>query len=207
MNVSPLARRLWSEGSERLMWAAHELGYQMEPMPKFVDPEKCEKCGNCVLGCPKGAKWTALEYLEEAGGNRAEVLYETTVQQVLVEKGKARGIRTFGPQGEIDILSDVVVLSAGGLGSPVILQHSGIDDAGPGLFIDLLVNTYGVTDGLNQRREPSMALVSHEFHKSRGFILSPYVNHPKMTRFMESGARGMALPGRRLNRDHDQDRG
>jgi len=48
-----------------------------------------------------------------------------------------------------------------------------LEVTGEGLFVDLLVNTYGVTEGFNQAREPSMPLVDHEFHESKGFILSP----------------------------------
>ncbi len=198
MGVCPVAEGLLSEGSERIMWASKELGYKMELMPKFIDPVRCQKCGLCPLGCAKGAKWTALDYLEEAGQNGADILYNTTVEQVLRENGRAKGVRGRGPHGEIDIPADVVILAAGGLGTPVILQRSGIEEAGRGLFVDLLVNTYGVTEGLNQVHEPSMALVDHEFHRSKGFILSPHVNLPRMVRFMEVGAKGLALPTRRL---------
>ncbi|MCR4405547.1 MAG: GMC family oxidoreductase [Anaerolineae bacterium] len=198
MGVCPIAEELLSEGSERIMWASKELGYKMEPMPKFIDPVKCQKCGQCLLGCVKGAKWTALDYLEEARQHGADILYSTTIEQVLLENGRVKGVRGVGPHGEIEIPADVVILAAGGLGTPVILQQSGIRDAGHGLFVDLFVNTYGVTEGLNQIHEPSMTLVDHEFHQSKGFILSPHVNHHRMVRFMEIGARGPALPTRRL---------
>ncbi len=198
MKVSPIARGLLSEGSERIMRAAEALGYEMEPMPKFIDPARCKKCGNCVLGCPHGAKWTALDYLAEAEQEGVEILYGTSIQRVLVKNGKARGVMGVGPRGQVEILSDTVILCAGGLGTPVILQHSGIEEAGKGLFVDLFVNTYGVTEGLNLMREPATALVNHEFSESRGFILSPYVNIPRMVRFMEIGPRGFTLPTRRL---------
>ena len=199
MRVSPVAEELLSEASERFRWAAGELGYKMELMPKFIDPGKCRKCSLCSLGCADGAKWTALDYLEEAVQNGADVLYETMVEQVLLENGRAKGIRGIGPHGVIEVSADVVVLAAGGLGTPVILQRSGIDKAGQGLFVDLFVNTYGVTaEVLNQSHEPPMALVDHEFHESRGFILSPYINAPRMIRFMEAGRKGFVLPARRL---------
>ncbi|MBC7235291.1 MAG: GMC family oxidoreductase [Chloroflexi bacterium] len=194
MNIAPIAEGLLSEGSQRIIWASKELGYNMERMPKFIDPVRCQKCGQCSLGCANNAKWTALDYLEEAVKNGAHVVYNTTVGRVLVENGKAKGIRGVGPQGQLEILADVVVLAAGGLGTPVILQQSGIKEAGRGLFIDLLVNTYGIIEGLNLLHEPAMALVDHEFHKSQGFILSPYMNSPRAVRFMEKGAQGMALP-------------
>ncbi len=198
MHVATLAEGLLSEGSERIMEAAQGLGYNMELMPKFLDPIRCQKCGQCVFGCASDAKWTALDYLDEAEENGADILYEIDVQQVLIENGRAKGIVGVGPQGQVEILSDVIVLAAGGLGTPVILQQSGIEGVGSGLFVDLLVNTYGVTGGLNQIHEPTMALVDHEFYEDEGFILSPFVNHHRMVRFMEGGAAAVRHPARRL---------
>jgi choline dehydrogenase-like flavoprotein len=198
MNVSPIDEGLLSEGSERIMWAAKELGHTMELMPKFIDPVRCQKCGQCTFGCSKAAKWTAQDYLDEATRNGAHVLFDTKIDEVLVENGRARGVTGVGPQGQLEVLSDVVILAAGGLGTPVVLQKLGVKEAGEGLFVDLLVNTYGVTEGLSQLREPTMALVDHEFHRSKGFILSPYINQHRMVRFVELGARGLALPARRL---------
>ena len=198
MHVAPIAESLLSEGSKAIRQASNELGYEMTPMPKFVDPEKCIQCGQCVFGCPRGAKWTALDYLDEATAGGVEVFWDTQVDSVVVENGTAHGVRATGPGGVVEIDADVTILAAGGLRSPVILQRSGIHEAGAGLFIDLLVNTYGVTDGLNLCGEPVMALVNHEFHRTKGFILSPYVSHARMVRFMELGAKGLALPDRRL---------
>jgi choline dehydrogenase-like flavoprotein len=198
MSVSPIPEGLLSEGSKRIQWAATQLGYQMEPMPKFIDPVRCQKCGQCTTGCAQGAKWTALDYLDEAIQSGADVLYDTSVRQVLVQNGQASGVRGIGPHGEIELLSDVVILAAGGLGTPVILQQSGVKDAGQGLFVDLFVDTYGVTEGLNQIHEPAMTLVNHEFHASKGFVLSPRVCLPRPTRLLEMGAKGFALPTRRL---------
>lgn len=198
LRIAPIAERLLSEGSRKIMSASKELGYGMELMPKFIDSKACRKCGQCVLGCTRRAKWTAFDYLEEAEKNGAQILYQTKCTTVIIENGKAAGINAVGPQGQIQLRSDVVILAAGGLGTPVILQNSGINNSGTGLFVDLLVNTYGVTDGLNQVYEPSMALVSHEFYESRGFILSPHVNHPRMVKFMELGAKGFTLADNRV---------
>ena len=198
MNVLPIDRRLLSEGSEKIMWASKELGYQMELMPKFINPNKCKTCGQCSFGCVKDAKWTALSYLEEARHNGADIIYDTSVEQVLTENGRVKGVRGIGLQGEMEIFSDVVILAAGGLGTPVILQQSGVKKAGSNLFVDLLVNTYGITESFNQISEPPMALVDHEFYKSKGFILSPYVNHYRMARFLEMGVKGLSLPTNRL---------
>lgn len=198
MGVSPLDLKLMSEGCERIMWAAKELGYRMEPMPKFVNTGKCKKCGMCICGCARGAKWTALDYLKEASQDNTEILYDTIVDQVIVQNGKVRGVKGTSPNGSIEIVSDVVVLAAGGLETPVILQKSGIVDAGSGFFADLLIYVFGVTKGLDQFRGPQMALVDHEFQKSKGFILSPYLYPDKSVYFDEFGDKATNLPEKGL---------
>ncbi|KPJ58088.1 MAG: hypothetical protein AMJ42_03950 [Deltaproteobacteria bacterium DG_8] len=189
---------LLSEGSEAIMEASEKLGYKMELMPKFIDSKHCRKCGGCVMGCSCDAKWSALRYLEEAQQRGADVLYRATVESVILNNGKAQGVRGRGAYGPFELLSDVVILAAGGLTTPVILHRAGIKNAGENLFIDLFVDTYGVTKGLNQCHEPAMALVDDEFYESNGFILSPFVNHPRMIRFVEMGLKAFAHPSNRL---------
>ncbi len=198
MKIVPSDERRLSKGSKKILEASRELGYHMEPMPKFIDPAKCRRCGGCQLGCKHNAKWTALNFLDEAKRNEAEIAYNTRVQKVIVENGKVKGISGTGPRGSFEILADVVILAAGGVGTPVILQKSGVEDAGSGFFMDLLVNTYGVTKDLSQTNEPTMALVDHEFHKSKGFILSPFLNQPRLVRYIELGVKGIFLPTDRL---------
>lgn len=150
------------------------------------------------MGCSCDAKWSALRYLEEAQQRGADVLYRATVESVILNNGKAQGVRGRGAYGPFELLSDVVILAAGGLTTPVILHRAGIKNAGENLFIDLFVDTYGVTKGLNQCHEPAMALVDDEFYESNGFILSPFVNHPRMIRFVEMGLKAFAHPSNRL---------
>jgi choline dehydrogenase-like flavoprotein len=198
MHVAPIAEGLLSEGSDRIRSAANELGYRMDLMPKVIDPVRCQKCGMCIAGCAHGAKWTARDYLDEAMQHGADVVYNTRIQEVTVERGKAQGVRGAGPSGPVEFQTDVVVLAAGGLGTPVILQRSGVEEAGGNLFIDLFVNTYGVTTGLSLIHEPSMALVDLEFHKSKGFLISPFIIPARLLRFGELGAQGLTLPTQRM---------
>lgn len=92
------------------------------------------------------------------------------------------------------IRADAVVLSAGALATPVLLQNSGVTEAGHGLFVDMFINMYGITDGINQLNEPTMALIHRELQESQGFILSPFINHWKVCRYAELGARGLTVP-------------
>jgi choline dehydrogenase-like flavoprotein len=197
MNVTPIADELLSEASRRIMEAASDLGYNMEPMPKFIDARKCDRCGQCAFGCKRGAKWTARDYLKEAQKNGAKVLYESEVDKVVIEGNRAQGVRGSGPRGEFELLADTVIVAAGGFSSPAILQRSGLEEVGEGLFIDMLVNVYGLANGFNQLSEPTMALVDHSAYE-KGFILSPYINAHRMVRSFEKGVRGFLMPTSRL---------
>jgi choline dehydrogenase-like flavoprotein len=190
--VVPYDIQRLSEGSKRMLDASKELGYRMESMPKFIDPDKCRRCGNCISGCTYGAKWTALDFLDRAIDNGAEILYSSKVEKVNIENGKVKGISLIDANGQQEIMADTVILSAGGLGTPSILQNSGIEETGSNFFMDLYVNVHGVANNLKQTDEPSMALIDREFQKSKGFILSPFIQRSQMTKFFhKSGQKNL----------------
>ena len=198
MGVAPACDELLSDGAAHIGAAAQELGYRMVRMPKFINAARCTRCAQCVLGCRHNAKWTALSFLDEAVSHGADTLYGTTVREVIVEKSRACGLKVTGPDGLTEIRAGTVILAAGGLASPVILQRAGLKDAGQGLFVDMFVNTYGVTRNATLAFEPTMTLVDDEFRAERGFILSPFINPRRLVRFYEMGLRGAMLPTRRL---------
>lgn len=198
MGIAPLPDSLLSPGGQRIRKAAQALGHQMEVMPKFIDPEICKACGHCSLGCSKNAKWTALNYLLEAQRLGVTLMLNTTVEHVVIHNGKATGVAVKGPGGETEIHAAIVILAAGGIGTPIILQKTGITEAGNHLFVDLLVNTYGVTDDFGMLNEPQMALVDLEHHATQGFLLSTYINHSREVRLIELGLEGYTLPTNRL---------
>jgi choline dehydrogenase-like flavoprotein len=196
--TAPLAESLLSPGGQALRDAARSLGYRLDPMPKFIDAARCRQCGFCVMGCRYGAKWTMAKSINQAQHAGAEVLYDTRVDDVVVQNGRAVGVEATGPGGRRRIQADAVILSGGGLATPPILQRAGVREAGQALHADLFVNVYGVTKGLNLATEPAMSLVDLEFHADRGFLLSPFVARSRRQRFLEAGVRGAMLPESRL---------
>lgn len=194
LGISPVPADFLSSASRAIRSAAEELGYSMELMPKFIDQARCSNCGNCFAGCQHGAKWTALDYLEMAKQHGANVLNDTAVHKILIKNGSVKGVLA-GSNGEsLEILADRVILSAGGLATPLILFRSGISNCGTGLFCDTFVNIYGVTPALSQMQEIPMALVNHEFYKDKGFILSTFINPINISRFAELGHKSLAVP-------------
>jgi len=170
VDVNEEVEELWSEvpiqklpdslvgpAASKMMRAARDLGLDWNLLDKFIRPDLCkENCGKCSLGCPTGAKWTAREFVEEARQNGAELRLKTRVDRLIVENGQAVGVRAKGPGGWMDILADKVILSAGGQGTPPILQRSGLYDAGQGFFADPLWFVMGAADGPGSKYDVTM---------------------------------------------------
>ena len=174
LGIKPIPRGAIGKGSVRIMEAARALGVRMAPMPKMIDFKRCTACGNCILGCRAGAKWNALKYVKEAQGKGATLMTGVAIASVLVSNGRAIGVEGRNQSGqELEIFADIVVLAAGGIGTPVILQNSGIE-AGKKLFLDLFTVTMGLTRDIGLTREPVMAGVSLQ----KGFLLSPFLDTP-----------------------------
>ncbi len=91
LGITPMPREMMGERTILLEEAASRLGFEVEPMPKFVDFGRCEGCGMCVTGCAYGAKWTAQNYLAEARKLGARILMESEVREVLVRNGGLKG--------------------------------------------------------------------------------------------------------------------
>lgn len=185
LKIAPIALSLLSpEGSLKLLEIFQEGSLHLERMPKFIDPDKCHGCGLCSSGCEHGAKWDVRSFLHEAIASGAELLCETRVEKVLIEGGKATGVEAIGPAGRQQYLADTVVLAAGGLRTPMILQHSGMAGAGQRLFIDICEVWSGITPEIDISKEPPMQLVYTEHALTDRIIATTvYVHDEKRLRF------------------------
>jgi choline dehydrogenase len=77
---------------------------------------------------PDGIRWNAAFAYLDAVRDRRElsVRADTLVDRVIVEGGRAVGVRAVGPGGIFEARAPLVVLTAGTYGSPAILLRSGI---------------------------------------------------------------------------------
>ncbi|MBR3318234.1 MAG: GMC family oxidoreductase [Atopobiaceae bacterium] len=160
----------WSELTERLFSAFEDLGLEPQITPKFMnDASRCVQCGMCVLGCKFGAKWTADELISDVEG--VTMVAGATVEKVAIENGRATGVvvsRGAGARRKL-AQADLVVLAAGGLGTPVILEASGIP-ASPTLFVDPVLCVAAHMEGAGLEHQLPMPFVSEQ----PDYILSPY---------------------------------
>ena len=107
------------------------LGYTSEPMPRNV--RGCRGSGECFTGCRNRAKQSMdVSYIPAAIGLGARVLTSVQVQEVLTEGRRALGVRgqvvepfTGRRSHRFQVDARCVVLAAGCMATPVLLQKSG----------------------------------------------------------------------------------
>jgi choline dehydrogenase-like flavoprotein len=173
LEIAPLTEELRGTASTRIAQAAQALGYDWYPLPKFIRPHVAAKldCGaKCMLGCSCGAKWNAGEYVDEAVKLGAELNTRAHIKKVLIEDGHAVGVEgSLGGQ-PFTANAPVVVLAAGGIGTPRILQASGMPQAGQGMAMDTTVMVYGFIKERGIGNEPPMTWAWE--NQEAGYMLS-----------------------------------
>ena len=123
---------------ELLRRGAAKLGWDAEVIRRnAID---CGDCGSCPFGCRRGSKQSGIRvHLADAVANGAEVLDRARVRSIVSGAGGAVAgvIGTLGPADPaipigteprwFSVYAPQVVLAAGALRSPSILQESGLD--------------------------------------------------------------------------------
>lgn len=113
--------------------ALAKAGVPGKPLPRAV--VDCEGCADCLTGCVGGHKQSVdRTYLKDAEQDGAEIYTHCTVRRVLTRRGRASGVTgdviepgTWRKVGRFTVHAPRVVMAAGALHTPVILQQSGLD--------------------------------------------------------------------------------
>jgi len=88
---------------------------------------------------------------------------------IIVENAVASGVRARGKDGQTKAYrAQRVVLSAGGLATPLLLRRAGIEEAGEGCFMDPTVVVYGEAPFQGTWADPPVSVVTWEFYDSDG---------------------------------------
>jgi choline dehydrogenase-like flavoprotein len=169
LTIAPISRKKWRPLTQQMYDNAERLGYAPKPTPKVSDSSKCVGCGYCELGCITGAKWDSRYVYEDYLGKGITLLTNTIVQKVLLESNSACGVLVSHDSLTEKIKADIVVLSAGGVGTAQILLASNLP-VRKSLWVDVVLTVGGVQKGSRMLDEPPMAW----FVKKDNYILSPY---------------------------------
>lgn len=131
-----------SANNRLLLDAARALGWRVQS--GMINAQRCVRCGFCSYGCRHDAKQsTLLTYLPRAFDAGATLYTDTSVDRIdIVERDSGYGTpplkrvmakSTTGQPVIID--APLVVLAAGAVGTPVILQKSGLGGGGVGQWL------------------------------------------------------------------------
>lgn len=162
----------WTKTTGDMYEVFKEMGLDPVVTPKLLNAPKCVGCGHCAIGCPTGAKWDTRTLVDEAVNNGARLVTKCKVTNLEIKDNKVTGVHAIR-KGKREIFhADLVVLAAGGLGTPVILENSGIF-CEKSLFVDPVLCVAGPLPGLGQDRQILMPFISQQ----DGYILSPYMDY------------------------------
>lgn len=131
---------------EAMRRGAEALGWSFATANRNWDPERHDPAmaGYLGFGDQSGAKRsTAATYLRQAAEHGADVLVGCFVERVLVEGGRAAGVRARwsaedgSRQASVTVRAPQVVVAAGALESPGVLLRSGIGGPAVGRYLRL----------------------------------------------------------------------
>ncbi len=165
-------QKRWRPTTRRLFEICQEMNLSPQPLPKMGDNERCINCGRCVLGCAYGAKWDSRKFLQLALEKGANLRTGCNVEKIVIGGGKAVGVVARRGWRSEFYPADLIILAAGGLGTPVILENSGFV-CEKRLFVDPVLCVAAEWKGCLQNKEISMPFV---VQRNR-YILSPYFDY------------------------------
>lgn len=169
--IAPLKDELIGPGAKKIMTSALDLGYEWNKINKFIFQDKCRPdCRMCSYGCPYDAKWTARHFVEQATAGGATLINGARVTKILFEGDQAVGVEYKKRFTTHTVNAGTIIVSAGGIGSPLLLRHSGLYGAGYDFFYDPLYMVFGTVGGVRSKGETQM---TGGFHMAQdGYVMT-----------------------------------
>lgn len=162
----------WTKTTRDMFTLFEDMGLEPVVTPKLLCAEKCIGCGHCAIGCPTNAKWDTRSLLDQAVEKGARLITGCKVSHLEIQNGRVTAVHAKKGLRRVKATADLVILAAGGLGTPVILEKSGID-CRKSLFVDPVLCVAGPLPGIRQDRQILMPFISQR----DGYILSPYMDY------------------------------
>lgn len=148
--VAALKDEMVGPMSKRIMESAHDLGYNWEKLDKFMYQDRWNpeyKFGH--YGDPHKVKWSARMFVEEALDYGAVLINRAKATKVIIEDKTAVGVEFTKGRKKSKVFAPKVIISAGGIGTPIILRASKIKRVGYNFFFDPLIGVRGTIKDIN----------------------------------------------------------
>ena len=181
INVHPVTDGVYGKNSQFFQRGTEALGFAAARIPR--NEKGCLGTGVCAFGCPQDAKQAMhVSYVPKALAAGATLYTRCRVDRILTANGAAFGVlasclsrddRETGRQ--VRVLADRVVVAAGAMLTPALLERSGIADAsgyrGRNLHIHPATRVGAVFDeDVRGWEEVPQAYNVHEFTREGIFI-------------------------------------
>ena len=174
IHVEEVPAAMRTRGTELFLKGAQRMGRQIFPISR--NTKGCCGCSRCNFGCPNQAKLSVdLTFLPKAIEAGARIFADFRVERIKTERGRVVGVEGAilrepdrKPAHRFTLRAKQVVLAAGTLHSPLILQRSRIGRASGQV-------------GRNVTLHPSFrvgALFDDPVYNWRGSLQSAYCKHP-----------------------------
>ncbi|NRP57581.1 MULTISPECIES: FAD-dependent oxidoreductase [unclassified Marinobacterium] len=132
LSITQVKSHETSAGAELIGKGIDKLGMVRGPAHRNI--KDCSLSGFCFSGCKSDRKQSMLvTYLPWACNHGAEIYADTRVSKILTQNGSASGVlaevvdpKTGEVKAEVQVSAPIVVLAAGPVASPIILQQSGL---------------------------------------------------------------------------------
>lgn len=167
------------------------LGYDWSVTERNARGCDTEQCGYCIYGCRAGGKQsTVVTYLQTVPRKgRSTIVTDCRADRLIIERNRVEGViaKTLDAAGSLvttQIRAKVVVVCAGGIGTPALLERSGVSlpQLGRNFFVHPTTAVAGVyADPIEAWRGPPQSIMSAEFARvagNFGFRLEAAPVHP-----------------------------
>ena len=166
---------------------AEARGFDHGPLPR--NAPGCTGAGQCILGCPEGAKLsTDRSYVPAALRAGAELYTGLPATRILMDRDRAVGIETRGADRHgrprrTRIMADRVIVACGAIHSPLFLQNNGITHPHLGKNLSLHP-ALGMLARMNRPLDPWKTIPQgYTFHalENQGIRFEGYYLHPQLS--------------------------
>jgi choline dehydrogenase-like flavoprotein len=121
INAKPADIELLGGNWNVLKRGCDKIGVELKPLVHNI--RDCAKRGRCAFGCPEGAKQsTEIAFIPQAVEKGARLLAGHFVDGVIMENGRAAGVRGSCEGCRFEVRADAVVLSMGAMRTPAFLM-------------------------------------------------------------------------------------
>ena len=123
--------------SHKVIKGCERMGINWKPVSRNV--KQCALTGHCLSGCPSDRKMSMLvSYLPWAVAEGAEIYSDAEVTRVVQTGGRVTGVEaivrnpeTGGKVSELRVDAQVVIMAAGAVWTPALLQRSQLPNLSP----------------------------------------------------------------------------